>query len=29
MVKDPFTKNQNNLWNLRVEDETKVVNKGV
>lgn len=29
MVKDPFTKNQNNLWNLCVEDKTKVVNKGV
>ena len=26
MVKDPFTKNQNNLWNLCVEDEAKVVN---
>lgn len=26
MVKDPFTKNQNNLWNLCVEDEAKDVN---
>lgn len=26
MVKDPLTKNQNNLWNLCAEDEAKDVN---